>query len=120
MNTWIFALSLITTPAIAAQVNDIKVLEVKHHPESLELKLGTKHNGKSTHFTVDIPKTDPENFEKMSAVIQKLSQGDAYTLNLDIPSFSAFPSGSYYKSPGIKFLGSDGKPALKQKTAPKK
>ncbi|QLY26897.1 hypothetical protein HW988_07855 [Bdellovibrio sp. KM01] len=91
--------------ASAAQVNNVSLLDIKYSQDKYELKLGANFEGKDTMFFVQIPKSDPDSFEKLSYVIKKLAQGDGYKLNLDIRSFTASPSGSFYRSQDVKFSG---------------
>ncbi|MEK7690363.1 MAG: hypothetical protein AAB425_05020, partial [Bdellovibrionota bacterium] len=56
--------------------------------------------------TVHILKSDPLAFEKLVFVMRKMTDGDQYILNLDIASFSPFPSGSCYRSESVTFSGS--------------
>lgn len=107
MKTLFFlCLCLVSQLAIAANLEDVSVLDVIPKRDSFELKLHQKDGAKDSYFFVDITKSDPESFEKMGYVAKKLLRGEKYKLNLRIASFSASPNGSYYKSTGILFFGS--------------
>lgn len=107
----ILGLCFISSVASAAILEDVRILNVKSGRDNIELKLQTKDGAKDSYFYVDIVNNDAGSFEKLAHVIKKLMLRDKYKLDLSIPSFSAFPSGSYYKSEGITFYGlSDGKP----------
>lgn len=86
---------------LAARLEDVKILEIKPGQENFELKLKAKDAPPGSFFYLDITKNDPESFEKMILVIKKLMQKEKFRLDLDIPSFSVTPSGSYYRSEGI-------------------
>lgn len=103
---WILALCLVSTASFAASVEDVQIWGAEGNPGELRLMLHSKKLPKDSYFYVTITKDDPEAFGKMSQVTQKLVQGDKYRLDLQIVSFSAAPSGSSYRSPGIVFGGS--------------
>jgi len=105
----IVGLYLISSIASAARLEDVKILNVMPGRDNFELKLQTKDGPKDSYFYVDITKSDPDSFEKLVYVIKKLMRRDKYKLDLDIPSFSASPSGSYYKSEGLTFYGPAGR-----------
>lgn len=105
MKKLILALYFISSIASAARLEDVKILNIMPGQENFELKLQVKDGPKDSYFYVDIVKSDPESFEKMVLVTKKLTRRDKYKLDLDIPSFSASPNGSYYKSEGIGFYG---------------
>lgn len=89
----------------AAKLEDVKILSIKPGRDNFELKLQAKEGPASNYFYLDIVKNDPDSFEKMVHVVKKLMNRDKYKLDIDIPSFSISPSGSYYKSEGIVFYG---------------
>lgn len=96
--------SLIPIICHAAHLEDVKILNVKPGQENLQLKLQSKDGPPGSYFYLDIMKNDHESFEKMILVFKKLMLKEKFRLDLDIPSFSASPSGSYYRSEGIAFL----------------
>lgn len=102
--TTIIFLSLAIGSAHAAKVEDVKVLAVEYKKDSFEVKMQTKDGKKDSYFTVEVVREDENAFEKLAHVIQKTKKPD-YKLDLDIPSFSAYPSGAYYKSTSVKFAG---------------
>ena len=102
--TTIIFLSLTIGSAFAAKVEDVKVLDVKYKKDSFEVKMQTKDGKKDSYFTVDVVREDAQAFEKLAHVIQKTKRPE-YKLDLDIPSFSAHPSGAYYKSTSVKVSG---------------
>lgn len=89
----------------AAEVKNVKILDMKFNQNNLELKLRSQKGATGSYFFLEITKNDPEAFEKMSHIIKKIKYNDKYNLNLNIPSFSDSPNGSYYKSEGISFNG---------------
>jgi hypothetical protein len=104
----ILFLSLTISSAFAARVEDVTVLDLnlKKGKDSFEVKLQIKNGEKDSYFTVDITRDDEKAFDKLDMVLKKMKKANAFKLNLNIPSFSASPSGSYYKSEGISFSGS--------------
>ena len=105
MKKFILGLFLISSVASATLLEDVKALNMKPGRENVELKLQKKDGPKDSYFYVDITKNDPDSFEKLVHVIKKLMRQDKYKLNLDIKSFSAFPSGSYYENQRVTFSG---------------
>lgn len=105
MKKLIFSLVLISSLASAADLENVQVLEATSGQDHVKLKLRTKEAPKDSYFYVDITKSDPDAFGKLVDVTKKLLERDRYKLNLNIKSFSASPSGSYYKSDGITFTG---------------
>lgn len=89
----------------AAKLDDVTILDIKQVSDNFELKLQIKNGPKDSHFFVDIVKKDENAFSKLAIVLKKLKMKNDFKLNLEIPSFSASPSGSYYRSNDIKFLG---------------
>lgn len=100
-----FILLSLTMTVHAAKIEDVKVLDVKYLKGSFEVKLQIKDGKKDSYFLVDIVKEDEKAFEKLALVLKKV-KGKGFKLNLEIPSFSAHPSGAYYKSPSVTFTGS--------------
>ncbi len=105
MKKAILVLFFISSISSAARLEDVKILEFASGQDSFELKLKTKDGAANSYFFVDIVKTDPNSFEKLVHVINKLSQRDSYKLDLNIISFSPSPSGSYYSSESVIFSG---------------
>ena len=97
-------LALAFSTAHAARVEDVKVLDLKYGKDAFELRLQIKDGPKDSYFLVDIVKEDPKAFDKLALVIEKIQRKDM-KLNLDIPSFSASPSGAYYRSLDVRFSG---------------
>jgi hypothetical protein len=89
----------------AARLEDVRILKITPGRDNFELKLQTKNGPVDSYFVLDVMKSDPESFEKLVHIIKKVAYKDRYKLDLDIPSFSASPSGSYYRSEGITFSG---------------
>jgi len=92
--------------ALAAKVEDVHVLDFKQGKDAFELKLHAKNGPKDSYFLVDIVKNDKSAFEKIALVLKKIKKKDDFKLDLDIISFSMSPSGSYYLSENVTFLGS--------------
>lgn len=92
--------------ASAELLKDVAVLELIPKQRILEVKLQIKGGGTKSYFTIGLEDSDPKAFEKSLLILEKMKLKDKFTLNLDIPSFSASPSGSYYKSIGIQFSSS--------------
>ena len=107
MKKLILGLCLISSIASAAELRDLKLLSVVPGQDKIQLKLKTKDSPEGSYFYVEIMRSDEDSFVKLAQVIKKLAQGDNYRLNLDIKSFSGSPSGSSYRSEGIKFYGTD-------------
>jgi hypothetical protein len=101
----LIALCLISTMASAAKLEDVRVLEVLPGPDKFEFKLQKTGGPKESFFYIDIMKSDPDSFEKLSHVLRKYLRSDEYRLDLDVPSFSASPSGSSYRSLDVKVFG---------------
>lgn len=109
MKHLIFAILLVANCASAGVLNDVQILKVTPGNGTLELTLQLKDGPEDSYFLVDMMKDDPDIFEKMSEVIKKLANKDSYILNLNIISFSASPSGSYYRSYSVAFSGKSAK-----------
>ena len=107
MKTMIVFLCLIAHSAFAASLEDVRILETAPGKDSLELKLQTKDGPKDSYFFVSIEKSDRAYSEKLALTDKKLKLGNEFKLDLDIPSFSAFPSGSFYRSEDVRFSGKD-------------
>jgi hypothetical protein len=90
---------------MAANLENVKVLSVKTGKENIEVKMQLSNSPKDSYFTVDIIKSEPEASEKIKIVNNKVRLKDRYKLDLEIPSFSPSPSGSYYRSNYVKFVG---------------
>lgn len=95
----------LTMTVHAAKIDDVKVLDMKYLKGSFEVKLQVHNGKKDSYFVVDIVKEDEKAFEKLALVLKKL-KGKGLKLTLEIPSFSAHPSGAYYKSTSVTFVGS--------------
>ena len=105
MKKMIIGLLFASNVASAARLEDVRILNIMPGRDHFELKLQIKDGPRDSYFYVDIVKSDPDSFEKLVHVINKMRLRDKYKLDLDIPSFSASPSGSFYKSEGISFYG---------------
>ncbi|NUN05104.1 MAG: hypothetical protein HUU57_05010 [Bdellovibrio sp.] len=105
MKTIILSLLLFANTSLAATVNDVRVLEVKQGPESIELKLQSKDSRPGSYFFVNVLKTDAEAFTKLGHALSKMALKNNYRLDLDIVSFSDSPNGSYYASDRVRFIG---------------
>lgn len=102
----ILALScLAANPAAAAKLKDVKILGTTVEKDGVELKLHTDLGAKDSYFLVKITKLDKQAFDKLLLVMRKQEGKDQFQLNLDIPSFSPAPSGSFYRSERVKFSG---------------
>ncbi len=89
--------------AFAARLGDVRILNIMPGQGNFQLKLQTKDGPRDSYFFLDITKSDPDSFDKFIHVFKKMMYKNKYRLDLDIPSFSVSPSGSYYKSDGITF-----------------
>lgn len=98
--------SLAIGSAHAAKLEDVTLLHLKAGKESFELKLQVKDAKPKSYFLVEIVKEDDKAFEKIALVMKKLKLKEAFKLNLEIPSFSVNPPGSFYRSDSVKFTGS--------------
>lgn len=99
----IIFLSLAIGSAHAAKVEDVKVLDVQYKKDNFVVKLQTKDGKKDSYFIVDVVREDERAFEKLGHFMKK-SKNPEYKVDLEIPSFSAFPSGAYYKSTSVKVM----------------
>jgi hypothetical protein len=104
---------------LAARLNDVRILSVNPGQDNFELKLQMKDGPKDSFFFVNIIKNDAESFEKLIHVVKKMGQPDGYKLDINIPSFSASPSGSYYNSVGLSFYGTSLRDPNSEKTEKK-
>lgn len=89
--------------AFSAELKDVKILNTSLSKSGIELKLQINDAPRDSFFYVDIVKTDKDAFKKIAHVMQKLEKRSAYKLNLKIVSFSASPSGSFYRSNDVVF-----------------
>lgn len=89
----------------AKGLKDVTLLEIKQDEEKFTLKLQDKEVGNDSYFFVIIDKTDKQSFAKLDYIINKIKHKDDYKLNINIPSFSAKPSGSIYYSDSVEFSG---------------
>lgn len=121
MKKLILVLTFVSSVASAARLDDVTILNITPGQDNFEVKLQAKDAPKDSYFYLDISKSDPDAFDKLGQVVKKMVGREKYRLDLDIPSFSAFPYGSYYKSDSLTFYGSSDrqpnatKPAKKQK-----
>lgn len=98
-------LILISTLTFAKQLDNVNVLDITQDEDKFVLKLQDSEIGGTSFFIVEINKSDKESFVKLDYLIKKIKNKENYKLNLEIPSFSAYPSGSFYKSENVKFSG---------------
>lgn len=103
MKKWISILLLLSSVSSAATIEDVRILDIKQGPANVELKLQSKAGAPGSYFYVDIVKEDAGSFEKLTHVITKLTRKESYRLDLEIPSFSASPNGSYYRGDRVVF-----------------
>lgn len=99
-------LTLVIGTTHAAKLEDVTILDLKYEKKSFEVKLQVKDAKKDSYFLIDIVKEDENAFDKLALVLKKLKKKDSFKLNLDIPSFSVSPPGSYYRSNSVTFIGS--------------
>ncbi|MCC7441231.1 MAG: hypothetical protein IT285_06350 [Bdellovibrionales bacterium] len=107
MKRWILIFLMMATPASAATLEDVTILDVTPKPDGVALKLHSKSGPDGSYFFVTLVKADKESFDKFALVTRKLQRGDQFKLALNIKSFSVSPSGSSYRSPDVKFTGED-------------
>ena len=98
----LFAICL-TTPTWAANLTDVKILELNYTNEKVVLKLHASQGPEDSYFFVNMSKVDPDSFNKLALLAKKLAMGDRLKLNLNIRSFSVSPSGSSYQSNSVSF-----------------
>lgn len=103
---FILTMALIMTNANAAKLDNVKILDIKQEKENFSLKLQDSAGAKDSFFYVDIVAEDKEAFAKLALVLKKIKLQEKFKLALMIPSFSASPSGSYYRSNSVQFMGS--------------
>lgn len=103
--TWI---ALLASPgAFAATLENVSILNVKLEKDHVVLKVHVSNGAERNFFYVDVLKSDPDSFEKLSLVIKKQLADDSFKLDLDIPNFSPSPNGSYYRSESVTFIRSE-------------
>lgn len=88
----------------AADLKDVKVLDIKPGTDNYEIQMQVAYKGKSVQFSVDIVKSDPEAFSKLGLILKKVAKPSEYRIDLRIPSFSYNRNGSYYLSPSVVFI----------------
>ena len=103
MKSLVLLLIFLPSVALAERLEDIRLLDTKPGPNNVELKLQAKRGPPGSFFFLDITKNDPDSFDKLIHVINKIMGREKYRLDLNIPSFSVSPNGSYYRSEGIDF-----------------
>ncbi len=96
---------LFSSISLAARLENVVILGGKQGTRNFELKIHAREGAPDSFFYLDISKSDPEAFDKLIHVIRKLTDPEGYRLDLDIPSFSVHPSGSYYRSEDINIFG---------------
>lgn len=96
---------LVSNHASAAKLEDVKILSYKEGEANFKLKMQLRDAPKGSFFYVDVVKSDSRSFEKLILVLRKLTEREKFKLDMDIPSFTSSPSGSYYRSDGILFHG---------------
>jgi hypothetical protein len=101
MSLLILLLTFFCAQSDAAKLQDVNIIDIKSVNSGLELKLQTEEN-KGSHFFILIEKKDPKSFQKLVTVIEKLKLNQK-KMELNIPSFSVAPSGSYYLSKFVSF-----------------
>lgn len=97
-------LSLWTSTALAAVVEDVSILEMTYKEDAFELRLKPGNEIRDTYFIVEIGKSDEKALEKIAVIMKKLKAGKGHKLNLQIPSFSAYPPGAFYRSQSVRFM----------------
>lgn len=90
--------------ASAANLTDVKVLDIVTTYDGVELKLQAKNAPANSYFFVKINKEEELAFEKLSTVLLNQKYPKMHKLNLEILSFSISPSGSYYTGESVRFL----------------
>lgn len=104
-----------------AHLQNVRILNVNYAKDTVQLRLQTNEGALDSYFIVDVTKDDQEGFDKLSTVLKKITLGERFKLDLNIPSFSATPSGSYYKSKDISFISAtEREPNSTKKKANKK
>jgi hypothetical protein len=105
----IFLALFLSLSAEAAKLENVKVLGLAAGTENIKVKLHAPSAPKNSWFFVDVMRDDPEAFSKLSLLLHKLTDKDNFTLDLEIDSFTPSPSGSYYRSPDVRFSSREGK-----------
>jgi hypothetical protein len=86
----------------AAELKDVRVLEVRYKSEKVILKLQDPSVGKESFFYVHLVPEDRLALQKMSLAIKKFKD-KKNKLDLEIVSFSPKPSGGTYMSLRVNF-----------------
>ncbi len=103
MKRLVLLLFFLPSVAFAERLEDVRLLNTKPGPDNVELQLQAKQGPPGSYFFLDVTRNDPDAFNKLVHVINKMTGKDEYRLDLNIPSFSVSPNGSHYRSEGIDF-----------------
>lgn len=87
----------------AEPINDVQVLDLQTAADVVKVKMHAGGLPQGSFFYVFVYKKDPNNFEKLGDIMNKLNRPGDYRLNLDIDDFSPSPSGSAYRAEYVKF-----------------
>ncbi|MCB0367519.1 MAG: hypothetical protein H6624_12590 [Bdellovibrionaceae bacterium] len=109
LNLLLVGLFFLSGVAMAAELDDVKVLKVSPGKDSIEVMMQLKEGPANSYFLVDIVKDDKAAYDKLLHVLKKQQQKGKYRLDLKIASFSDSPSGSYYVSTEVAFTGAQSK-----------
>jgi hypothetical protein len=105
MKQTLLLLLLWASPAMAAKLNDVKILEVNSEKNKFEFKLHANVGAPDSFFFVAIQKSEADSFDQLAILMKKLQLGKNFNLSLDIKNFSPQPSGSYYLGKSVIFSG---------------
>lgn len=103
MRKLILTIFLLSHFAEAARLQDINIMDIESKQNSFLLKLQPQGASNESFFFLEISQSDPRSYDKLSHIVKKILYKDEYKFDLNIPSFSEYPSGSYYRSEGVTF-----------------
>ncbi len=95
---------LVSVSAQAARIEDIEVLEVVNEdPAEFQFKVRSKQGDAGLFFYIGFDKSKKDCLDKMTVVLMKMAKHQEFKIDVDIPSFSPYPAGSYYSCADIQF-----------------
>ena len=84
----------------ATPLKEVKILDVVPEQNGVKLTLRSKTGDKNSYFYVHLKKSDPSAFDLLARVAMRLQRKET-TLNLNVISFSEYPSGSHYPADAV-------------------
>ena len=95
---------LVAVSAHAARIQDIEVLEVvSEDPAEFQFKVRSKRAHADLFFFLGFDKSNRACLDKMTVLLLKMAKPKDHKIDLEIPSFSPYPAGSYYSCTDVQF-----------------